>query len=114
MRFASADSNGTYSARLVGIAPAAGCDAALDPPAAAVLTRYGCTAVLRATYLDSSGTIAVTIGIAVMRSAHAATLADDSMSSLPESDNVRVAVFPGTIASGFTDAQRAAFTWTGS
>jgi hypothetical protein len=105
-----ADSAGTSSARLVGIAAAASCDAGLDAQLSAVLSKYGCLAVLRATYADSSGTIAVTLGIAVMRSARAASQADDSMSSLPSSDSVQVAVFPGTIAAGFTNSQRAAFT----
>jgi hypothetical protein len=109
LRFQSADSLGTYSAQLVGIAPPAGCSAALDPQLSSALKRYGCTVVLRATYLDPSGTIAATIGIAVMRSVHAASLADHELSSLPQSDSVQVAVFPGTIASGFTNPQRAAF-----
>lgn len=110
LSFGSADSAGTYSAQLVGIAPAASCSAALDARAWAALSKYRCTTVLRATYADSSGTMAVTIGIAVMSSAHAASLADTALSSLPGSDSVQAAVFPDTIASGFGNPQRAAFT----
>jgi hypothetical protein len=106
-----ADSLGADSARLVGIAPAASCSSALDPQLSAMLAKYGCRTVLRATYLDPSGTIAVTIGIAVLRSPRAASQADSSLSLLPSSASVQVADFPGTIASGFTNAQRAAFAY---
>lgn len=109
--FPGPDSLGTNSVQLVGIAPAASCGAALDAQLVAALGKYGCTTVLRATYDDPSGTIAVTIGIAVMRCARAARLANSNLSLLPSSASVQVAVFPGTIASGFTNAQRAAFAY---
>ena len=54
------------TAQLVGIAPQATCRAATQNAAARVLARSGCTAVLRATYEDTTQTLAVTIGIAVL------------------------------------------------
>jgi hypothetical protein len=41
-------------ATLVGIAPRAPCDSAVDAKAAAVLNAAGCVTVLRATYADAS------------------------------------------------------------
>jgi hypothetical protein len=54
------------TARLVGIAPQATCRAATQRAAAGVLAQHGCQAVLRATYEDSTQTLAVTVGVAVL------------------------------------------------
>jgi hypothetical protein len=54
------------TAQLVGIAPQATCRAATQRAAAAVLVRHGCQAVLRATYEDTTQTLAVTVGLAVL------------------------------------------------
>jgi hypothetical protein len=48
-----------------GIAPQADCAAATDPAVAAVLHAHGCLAVLRATYVDATASMIVTVGIAV-------------------------------------------------
>jgi hypothetical protein len=98
------------AARLVGIAPAADCSAALDPAVAALLDRYGCVTVLRATYVDYSGTLAVTVGIAVMTSTQAASQAVSVAGSLPASAGVRTFPLPGTVADQFGDAQRGYFS----
>ena len=98
------DSEATASR--TGIAPRAGCTAALDPPVAALFQRHGCLAVLRATYLDESGTLAVTVGVAVMPSGAAASAVADPVSG---HSGVRAARFPGTQASLFGDSQRAWF-----
>jgi hypothetical protein len=54
------------TAQLVGIAPQATCRAATQNTAARVLAQNGCKAVLRATYEDTTQTLAVTIGVAVL------------------------------------------------
>jgi hypothetical protein len=100
-------SNGLRTtARRVGIAPRASCTAALDPAAAAVLRHHGCVTVLRATYLDASGTLAVTVGVAVMPSPAAAQAVANAMTSLPGHPGLRAVRFPRTTADLFGDAQR--------
>jgi hypothetical protein len=103
-------SNGVQTtAYRAGIAPGSSCTAALDPAMAAVAHRHGCRMVLRATYLDASGTLAVTVGVAVMQSPLAAQQANaTALSGLPNA-GVRAATFPGTTAGQFGDAQRGWF-----
>jgi hypothetical protein len=61
-------------AHRVGIARQAGCHAgATDPATARTLTTHGCLSVLRATYTDQTQSLAVTVGVAVLRSARAAS-----------------------------------------
>ena len=65
----------------VGIAPQSGCGTAVTTAsAAAVLRRDGCKAVLRATYTDSTSSYVMTVGVAVLPSAGAATAASQSLS----------------------------------
>jgi len=59
----------------VGIATQASCKSAIGPAAGRVLEQRGCVAVLRATYQDSTQTLAVTVGVAVMRTPSAARAA---------------------------------------
>jgi hypothetical protein len=94
------------TARRVGIAPRASCPAAVDPAAAAILRRHGCVTVLRATYLDASGTLAVTVGVAVMPGPAAAQAAVNALTSGPRQPGVRVVPFPQTTAGLFGNAQR--------
>jgi hypothetical protein len=54
------------AAHRIGIARQASCHAATDPAVARVLARYGCLAVLRATYDDATQSLAVTVGIVVL------------------------------------------------
>src|SRR5690349_22845937 len=54
------------SAERVGIASQSSCREATGPAAGALLARHGCLAVLRATYQDTTQTLAVTVGVAVM------------------------------------------------
>jgi hypothetical protein len=93
----------------VGIAPAASCAAALDPAAAAIFRGHGCQTVLRATYTDSSGSLTVTVGIAVMHSTTAAQSAVSNLVIQPGQAGVRAVSFPGTRAAGYGDAQRGWF-----
>jgi hypothetical protein len=101
--------NITTTARLVAIATPASCQSALDPSVAQAVRRLGCTVVLRATYVDASGTLVTTIGVAVLRSAGAAADADVQLSGGTPTSGVRAVTFGGTIASEFGDQQRVVF-----
>ncbi|WP_067482681.1 hypothetical protein [Actinomadura hibisca] len=97
-----------------GIAPEAACAQAFDPKLADVLTKNGCQTVLRATYIDSTGTLATTIGVAVMGDVRQAGRAEAAVntafgSALKESVGLRAVAFPGTAAKDFTDALRQDF-----
>ena len=95
------------TARRIGIARQAACRAATDPAAARVLERRGCEAVLRATYVDSTGSLLVTVGVAVLPSAVAAGAV---AATLPHTGRpgagVRAVAFAQTLASSFGDRQR--------
>jgi hypothetical protein len=60
------------SAQRVGIANQASCRDGTGRAAGALLTKRGCLAVLRATYQDTTQTLAVTVGVAVMPTSSAA------------------------------------------
>jgi hypothetical protein len=96
------------SARLVGIARPASCRSAFDGAALAKLGS-GCRTVLRATYLDASGTLVATAGVAVMPSPPAASsaLARLQGGESPHGGLLPLA-FGGTIANRFSNHQRAA------
>jgi hypothetical protein len=108
--YTTSDAGAPMTARLVGIASPASCAASLDPPVAGLLRRYGCVTVLRATYVDSSGTLAATAGIAVMTSANAAGQAASASGDGQESSGIRTFSLPGTVADQFGDPQRRAFS----
>jgi hypothetical protein len=93
------------TARLVGIAPPAQCAAALDSTLAQALGHHGCIKVLRATYVDASGTVVVTAGVAVLPSGTAAAQAAADVSS-DRHAGVRVVTFPGTVTNLFRDSGR--------
>jgi hypothetical protein len=95
-------------AQRLAISPAIGCAGALDPAASSVLTHYGCSTVLRATYLDASGSMVATISVAVLPASTAASLA---YAVLPGTGAgapgpARASPVPGTPAAGFGDAER--------
>jgi hypothetical protein len=94
----------------VGIARQASCGVAFDPPVAQILRRHGCAAVLRATYVDQSGSQVATVGVAVMPSLAAALAAVSSVARAPgQTVGLRAAGFPGTWSDRFGDAQRGWF-----
>jgi hypothetical protein len=101
--------NRRSSALRVGIAPSASCTAALDPVAAAIFRQHGCRTVLRATYADRSGTMAVTVGVVVMRSTAAAQTAVSDLIIQPGHAGLRAVSFPGTRVAEYGDAQRGWF-----
>lgn len=105
----------TLSTRRVGIARQAACQQAADAAAAAVLARDGCEAILRATYVDGTGTYLVTVGVVAFPGSAQASAAQQSLTSPQLSQvgksgvvapGVRAAMFGGTPASAFTDARR--------
>lgn len=95
-------------ARRLGISQAAGCASAVSGPAATVLAASHCSAVLRATYVDSSGSMVVTVGVAVMPDAEAAAAAAHRLAARGQGLSLAVRALPvaGTLASGFRDHQR--------
>jgi hypothetical protein len=105
----------TLTTRRLAIAHRATCERAADPAAAAVLGRYGCQALLRASYVDGTASYLVTVGVAAFASAAQASAAQRALSDPGFSHagqegalapGVRAATFPGTAAAGFTDARR--------
>jgi hypothetical protein len=67
----------------VSIAPQSGCAAGVtDAAAAAVLHRDGCEALLRATYVDQTMSFVMTVGVAVLPTASAASAAAAGMSGV--------------------------------
>jgi hypothetical protein len=97
------------TARRLGIGPAAGCAQGTNPAAARILAAYGCATVLRATYVDSTGSMLVTVGVAVLPSNAAATAAGDRLADGEPQvaiGSVSPAPVPGTLAAGFSGSQR--------
>jgi hypothetical protein len=96
-------------ARRLGVSEAVRCPQGAGPAAARILGRYGCTAILRATYADATGSMVATVGVAVLPDASAATGAEQTLQqagSRDEPGTVRAAPVSGTLASRFNDAQR--------
>jgi hypothetical protein len=99
------------TARRLGIGPAASCAQGTDAAADRILAAYGCTTILRATYADSTGSMLVTVGVAVLPSRAAATAAGNRLASPQAQDPhgaVSPAAVPGTLAAGFSGSQRQA------
>lgn len=114
---ALASMNGlALTAHRTGIAPQSACRPATDPPVATVLAAHGCLAVLRASYEDATGSMAVTVGIAVFPDTGAEAAAARALPShvLPGGSGfapgVRPVRFPGTVTARFGPAQRQ-LTW---
>ncbi len=103
----ASDTGLALTARRVGIAPAASCAAVTDGAAARALASRGCSTVLRATYADPTGAFIITVGVAVLPSARAATAGAIALSgSGILRPGVRAAVFPGTLAEWSGDQAR--------
>lgn len=111
-RFAlNAASELPLTAHRLGIARQEGCAAATDPTAARVLDQLGCSTVLRATYADSTSSMIVTVGVAVLPGSTKASAAVRDLSAAAGDPGrllpgVRAAAFPGTLAGRFGDGQR--------
>jgi hypothetical protein len=100
----------SLAAQRVGIAQQATCTSAADPAAAALLDRDGCSAMLRATYVDETDSFVVTVGVAVLSTPAKAQTAAEAVASAGKSaglgPTVRAVSFTGTPAGEFTDDQR--------
>lgn len=100
----------TLAAQRVGIAKQASCASATDPTAGALLDRDGCSAMLRATYVDETDSFVVTVGAAVLPGSASAQSAAQAITHAGGSGGlgttVRTVPFQGTPAGEFTDKQR--------
>ncbi len=94
----------TLQARRLGIARQAGCAKAAGPAAGRVLVQYGCTAMLRASYVDASGSMIATVGVAVLPTVTAAYRVVNALTKAKGLAERSVRPFPvrGTAAAGFT------------
>jgi hypothetical protein len=92
------------TAQLVGIAPQASCRDGVEKPAAGVLAQNGCQAVLRATYEDTTQTLAVTIGVAVLPAMSAARKSATALGSAGDPrSGIRAVSFRRTATARFGD-----------
>jgi hypothetical protein len=99
----------TLTARRLGVGAPEGCARGVNAAAARILAAYGCTIVLRATYADSTGSMLVTVGVAVLPSSAAATSAGNRLADgEPQAADGSVAPepVPQTEAAGFSGSQR--------
>ncbi|MGH3305644.1 MAG: hypothetical protein ACRDOK_29060 [Streptosporangiaceae bacterium] len=98
----------TLQAQRLGISPPESCSAAVSAAAASVLERSGCTTVLRATYVDSSGSMVATVVVAVLPTGTAASKVVPDLTSAAGAAPGPVQTFavPGTAAAGFGDGER--------
>jgi len=98
----------------VAISREASCGVGSDLAAARILAAGRCAAMLRATYADGTDSMLVTVGVAVMPDAAAATAAARQLSArqlLHPGSGVRAAAFRYTLARSFDDRQRQ-LSWT--
>jgi len=103
------DAGLTLTATRIGIARQASCRAAAaDSVTAAVLARHGCEAVLRASYVDGTGSYVVTVGVAALPGTAQAKAANRELAGAAggAGAGVRTAQFAGTPAAGFAKKQR--------
>lgn len=104
-------------ARRLGIASRTACSDGVTRRTAAVLARYGCAAVLRASYVDSSGSLVATVAVAVLPDTTAARLAGRALAGPPGAspEDVRPFRVARTAAARFGLAQRqlSSTTWKG-
>jgi hypothetical protein len=97
------------AAHRIGIARQASCHAATDPAVARVLARYGCQAMLRATYDDATQSLAVTVGVAVLANPAAASASKEALPGQHRNGprpGVRAVSFPRTPVAQFGNRQR--------
>jgi Tfp pilus assembly protein PilV len=97
----------SLTATRLGIAPQGTCAAAVSKPAAAVLAAGHCAAMLRATYIDASGSMLITLGVAVLPASAAAHAAAQQLSIAGRRHPVlRPLAVAGTPAASFRENQR--------
>jgi hypothetical protein len=91
------------TATRLGIASQGGCTAAVSKAAVAILDAGHCSALLRATYIDASGSMLVTVGVVVLP---ASAAADKVAHELGDHPVLRPLAVAGTPAASFRDNQR--------
>lgn len=103
-----ATSNLVLNAQRLGISPSTKCTAAVSGTAIRILSKHDCSAAMRATYVDSSGSMVATLAVAVLPSASAARVVvrDLAGSGAPHPALVRTLRIAGTPAAGFGAAER--------
>ncbi len=96
------------AAHRLGIATKTSCAAGLTAKAARILVAHGCSAVLRASYVDASGSLVATVAVAVLPDTTAARLATTELTGGPGKNPalVRSLRVARTAAAHFGDAQR--------
>jgi hypothetical protein len=104
----NSDSNLMLQARLLSISPASACTVAVTGTAAQLLSKYGCTAAMRATYVDSSGSLVATVTVAVLPDAAAEHVVVQDLTGSGDTSVSLVRALPvaRTPAAGFGDQQR--------
>jgi hypothetical protein len=92
----------------IGIARQATCAAATDKTVDAVLARYGCEAMLRATYVDGTDSYVITVGVAAMSGSAQVYAAERELAGVVGSNGYGVRTVPvaGGLAAAFTDDRR--------
>ena len=93
----------TLQARLLSISPKTSCAGAISGPAARTLSQHGCTAAMRATYVDSSGSLIATVTVAVLSGTAAQRVVVEDLAD----DGYAVGAGPYVILStaGFADGR---------
>jgi hypothetical protein len=93
-------------AQRVGIAPGNGCTSGVGPGPAGLLTQAGCSALLRATYVDETHGIVFTVGIAAFPDEKGAASASRQLPAGPQQPSLAALAFPGTLTARFDNAAR--------
>ena len=93
----------------LGISSSTGCAESLPAATAQVIDKFGCAAVLRATYVDSTGSLVATVAVAVLPDSGKAQSAANQLGA--ESLAAKLALVEplrvtGTAAATFGDEQR--------
>jgi len=96
------------TASRIGIARQASCMAATDKNVGSVLARYGCQAMLRATYVDGTDSYVITVGVAAMPGSAQAKAAQRELAGVVGRGGAGVRTVPvaGSLAAAFTNGRR--------
>jgi hypothetical protein len=105
----TAEQGGVEQATRIGIASGTGCADGIDSGPAAILSRNGCRALLRATYVDQLQGIVITVGVAAVTDERAARVAKEALmpaDPTTPSATLHALAFPRTVTARFDDAAR--------
>jgi hypothetical protein len=98
----------TFQAQRLAVSSPESCSAALSAAAASLLDRTGCSAALRATYVDASGSMVATVEVAVLPAGTATgKVIPDLRRAIQDGDRlVETFPVPGTAGDQFSDSER--------